>query len=398
MKQRTTVKLYYTCKTPQGTWKRFPAAIGRNGKIRPRYAQVEAAQVCYPEGHYVLRHSEERRTIWTNAGEDAAHAQAKQLHLSKMLVAQDAAEDAGTGLVDTPGMVSLKSKASEFHARQIARGKKRAAVQFKQAFEEFLTVVRVPNADQLTEAHILRWYAALRAKNDDRTIYNKHVSVFGFLTWAGVNTKKLAERAPAYTQKAVEVYRPEELAQFFCHLTIPYHRIVFEVLLKTGLRMQEAMYLEWHQIDFARGTLTVRERNGDGFEIKDRAERTLPIPSDLIAHLKKWKEDHSGKLVLGTQNETPNWKWLPLLKRLVRQAGLNCGHCRGCQEHNECKHWYLHKFRATYTTFLLRSGIDPRTVMQYTGHADMATIMRYLSPAELPDTQKKINSIAWTTE
>jgi hypothetical protein len=33
--------------------------------------------------------------------------------------------------------------------------------------------------------------------------------------------------------------------------------------------------------------------------------------------------------------------------------------------------------------------------MQYTGHSDMATVMRYLNPAELPDTQKKINSIAW---
>jgi hypothetical protein len=36
--------------------------------------------------------------------------------------------------------------------------------------------------------------------------------------------------------------------------------------------------------------------------------------------------------------------------------------------------------------------------MQYTGHADMATVMRYLLPAELPDTQTKINSIDWATE
>ena len=47
-------------------------------------------------------------------------------------------------------------------------------------------------------------------------------------------------------------------------------------------------------------------------------------------------------------------------------------------------------------TFLLRSGLDPRTVMKYTGHADLATIMRYLAPAELSETQEKINSIAWS--
>jgi integrase len=65
--------------------------------------------------------------------------------------------------------------------------------------------------------------------------------------------------------------------------------MVFEVLLKTGFRMQEAMYLEWHNFNFDRGTLTVRERNAEGFEIKDRAESTLPIPADLIEHLREWK-------------------------------------------------------------------------------------------------------------
>jgi integrase len=79
----------------------------------------------------------------------------------------------------------------------------------------------------------------------------------------------------------------------------------------------------------------------------------------------------------------------------VSQAGLNCGHCVGCKEQNECERWYLHKFRATYTTNLLRSGVDARTVMKYTGHEDLATVMRYLSPAELPETQQKINAIDW---
>jgi integrase len=159
--------------------------------------------------------------------------------------------------------------------------------------------------------------------------------------------------------------------------------------------MQEAMFLEWHQIDFKNGTITVKEHSEDGFDIKDRAERVLPIPSSLVKHLEAWKLEHGGKLVLGTINDTPNWKWLPLLKRLVKNAGLNCGHCVGCREQGECQRWFLHKFRATYTTSLLRAGIDVRTTMRYTGHSDLATVMRYLLPAELPDTQKKINSIAW---
>jgi hypothetical protein len=113
---------------------------------------------------------------------------------------------------------------------------------------------------------------ALRAKkNADRTIYNKHVSVFGFLSRAGIDTKTLVQKAPAFTEKAVEVYKADELKKFFASLTDRYHRIVFGVHLQASLRMQEDMHLQWHQIDFAAATLTVRERNEDGFEIKDRA-------------------------------------------------------------------------------------------------------------------------------
>src|SRR6185437_14826311 len=183
---------------------------------------------------------------------------------------------------------------------------------------------------------------------------------------------------------------------FFDSLTKPYHRIVFEVLVKTGLRKQEAMFLEWHDINFNRGVMSVKEKDDEGFVIKDRAERTVPIPDDLLEHLKRWKEVHGGRFVLGTMNDTPNWKWLDLLKRLARKAKLNCGHCQGCREQNECERWKLHKFRATYTTNLLRElKGDVRTVMAYTGHDDLETIMRYLAPAENEATREKINSIAW---
>jgi hypothetical protein len=33
--------------------------------------------------------------------------------------------------------------------------------------------------------------------------------------------------------------------------------------------------------------------------------------------------------------------------------------------------------------------------MEYTGHEDLATFLRYLYPAELPDTQEKVNAIEW---
>lgn len=393
---RQTVSLHYYCRTPQG-WRRYPAAVGRNGKIRPHYAQVGKAQIQYEQGHYELRLTQDGKRVWQNVGEDAGIALAQREITTKRFKAKAAASDAGLKIEDAQQRPRLADKAKAFRERQETRGKAESVITFDNVIAEFRTVAKVTYLDELTEDIIIRWYAALRKRgNSDRTINNKHTSLFGFLRWAGVNTKNLAERSPKYTEKAVEVYSTEELKTFFSSLKRDYHRIVFETLLKTGMRMQEAMFLEWHEINFARGTITVTEKDDLGFVIKDRAGRTLPIPADLAEHLKQWKEKHGGRLVLGTSNDTPNWKWLPLLKRLVRQASLNCGYCQGCREQDECEHWYLHKFRATYTTSLLRAGIDTRTVMEYTGHANLATVLRYLSPAEGAETQNKINSIAWT--
>ena len=69
----------------------------------------------------------------------------------------------------------------------------------------------------------------------------------------------------------------------------------------------------------------------------------------------------------------------PLGRRTVRAAELDCGQCEGCKGTTECSRWYLHKFRATYTTTLLRNGVDARTVMAFTGHEDLATVSTLFS-------------------
>jgi integrase len=83
------------------------------------------------------------------------------------------------------------------------------------------------------------------------------------------------------------------------------------------------------------------------------------------------------------------------LKTAVRKAGMNCGQCGGCENTKECEHWYLHKFRATYITTLLRNGLDLRTVMKLSGHSDLESVMRYLRPAEGKEVQDKVNAIQW---
>ena len=94
------VALFWYCKTPSG-WRHLSAAVGRNGKLRPRYAQVGDEQILYPEGHYELRHYENRKAVWRNVGADAATALAEQLVAVKRLAVERAAANAGIELSRT---------------------------------------------------------------------------------------------------------------------------------------------------------------------------------------------------------------------------------------------------------------------------------------------------------
>ena len=172
--------------------------------------------------------------------------------------------------------------------------------------------------------------------------------------------------------------------------------VVLDVLRMAGLREQEAVHLQWQDVDFKRGMLLVRSKPKMGFTIKDKEERDVPMPDALVDVLKKWKAERpKTELVLGTRGDKPNRKWLRALKRLARRAKLNCGRCDPCKERQECAHWTLHSFRWSYATRLAQNGVDVRTIMGLMGHSDIQTTLRYLAPMEAKAAQTLVNRVNW---
>jgi site-specific recombinase XerD len=51
---------------------------------------------------------------------------------------------------------------------------------------------------------------------------------------------------------------------------------------------------------------------------------------------------------------------------------------------------FLHKFRSTYCTQLLRKGVDVRTVQVLMGHEDLETTIKYLRAIEAEDKQLQV--------
>ena len=140
------------------------------------------------------------------------------------------------------------------------------------------------------------------------------------------------------------------------------------------MREKEAVHVEWTDISWTRKTIRVASKPAYAHRVKDAEEREMPLKDGLLESLRAYREKYpSSRLIFGTgggQTDAPDRHLLRRLKLLVERAGLNCGNCNSCLNREECASWYLHCFRSTYATTLLRSGVDLRTVQAMMGHSE----------------------------
>lgn len=351
----------------------------------------------FGQGRYELRMFEGSKLVYVPAGEMAAEAQAARDRMERKLLVKESAKAVGILIPkDEVGRVSLAVKAREYVRDAEQRGALVAAEVGRLVSAEFLRIVKKSYVDEVRREDLFDFHAALRKRGcADRTVANKHARVTSFLRFAGVD-RNILPPVPRYDERLPTVYTREQIASILAAAD-PYMHLVIGFALKCGLRDQEIVHLEWADIHRSDRVLRVSSKPRYDFRVKDSEERDIPVADDLLEELEIWQSQHSNsKLLFSTKRGSPNHKLLRLLKQLAKRAELNCGQCEGCGSPlRQCQEWTLHKFRRTYCTTLLRSGLDLRTVQAYMGHADLASTMRYLRPASGAEAQARINAIQW---
>ena len=392
------VTLVRKCKTPNG-WRRYPVVMAANGKVRPDAVIADGKEATFPNGHYELRFYVGSKVAYERIAGNATEALAALKLAQKRSNAVAMASDAGVRVVEEAGRRMLRAEYKRFIQAAKDRGSKEAAEVYALALEEFLAGCPKVFVDELAKEDVTRFHVALKARGmAARTVHNRHMSVRAFIIALGLDPKALAGKAPRFDKTLPEIFEPGDLAAFFESLDTIYNRLFFTLLLKTGLREREAMHLEWSDISFAHRTLKVRSKPQHKHFIKDAEERELPLSDDLVAALESYRADNDHRLIFGRRGglvDAPDGHLLRRCKSLAHKAALNCNQCDTCEKRKECERWFLHKFRATYCTTLLRSGLDLRTVQSLMGHADLASTMRYLRPAGSSEIQGKVNAVTW---
>jgi integrase len=392
-----SVTLVRKVKTPEG-WRRYPVVMSANGKVKPNACLVADKEVVFRTGHYELRSYLGTKAVYERIEGTATDAFVALKAAQKKSAVLALADDAGVQVVPDQKRKSLRDEFPKFIQAARDRGSEEAAETYTRSVSEFLDGCTKVYVDEVVREDVTKFHVLMKKRGmAARTIHNAHMNLRAFLLYLGLDANTVAGKAPRYDKTLPDIYDPKELAQFFGAIDTEYDRVFFSLLLKTGLREREAMHLEWSDISFGLKTLHVKSKPLYGHRIKDAEERELTIPDDLLAALEAYRKD-GHKLVFGKRGgliDSPDGHLLRRLKRIAKKHKLSCGHCDGCSSKAECEKWFLHKFRATYCTTLLRSGLDLRTVQRLMGHSDLASTMRYLRPAGTSEVQDKVNAVAW---
>jgi len=147
------------------------------------------------------------------------------------------------------------------------------------------------------------------------------------------------------------------------------NKVMFQLMLNTGLRVSEAVSLRWEDVNLTSGKVMVREGKG-------AKDRSLWVDEGQLDELGKWKERQVEKV-----GELPKWVFSTLrkgnagekltiqqvwktLKTYAEKAGVE-------------KDISPHTLRHTFATDLYRETGKIRLVQKALGHADLSTTMIY---------------------
>ena len=142
--------------------------------------------------------------------------------------------------------------------------------------------------------------------------------------------------------------------------------------LYSGLRIGELMALQWSDIDFAKGILTVSKSCHDGKNglIIDEpktvtSRRVIPLPKQLLPILKLWKKRSGSPFVVSSNGKpVPVRSYQRSFELLLKKLNIS--------------HKGFHSLRHTFATRAIECGMDVKTLSEILGHKNpTVTLNRY---------------------
>lgn len=156
---------------------------------------------------------------------------------------------------------------------------------------------------------------------------------------------------------------PKEIELIRLEIDNLFDLTLFELLYSSGIRVSEAVELNWENLEFDNRELTVVNGKGN----KDRVTKFSVKTAILLQRYREKREDNS------------EWVFQSQLKRRMSKESIE-RHIKNLgKDANLSIKVTPHRLRHSFATLCSEKGIDIHIIKQLLGHKDLKTTMKYIS-------------------
>lgn len=167
------------------------------------------------------------------------------------------------------------------------------------------------------------------------------------------------------------------------------------VCLYTGLRIGELLALEWKDVDFQKGMLTVSKSRHEGKDENGRyahivespktvsSRRCIPLPKQILCELRMLKRKSRSLYVISNgESSIPVRAYQRSFERLLKKLDI--------------PHKGFHALRHTFATRALECGMDVKMLSELLGHKDPAVTLRRYVHSLMEQKKEMMNKVGNT--
>ena len=167
------------------------------------------------------------------------------------------------------------------------------------------------------------------------------------------------------------------------------------VCLYTGLRIGELLGLEWKDVDFQKGVLTVSKSRHEGKDENGRyaqivespktvsSRRCIPLPKQILCELRLLKRKSRSVYVISNgERSIPVRSYQRSFERLLKKLDI--------------PHKGFHALRHTFATRALECGMDVKMLSELLGHKDPAVTLRRYVHSLMEQKKEMMNKVGNT--
>jgi len=179
------------------------------------------------------------------------------------------------------------------------------------------------------------------------------------------------------------VLKPEEEKRLF-EAAAPHLQSILSCGLATGMRYSEILGLKWENVDLVKRQIIIKAESS-----KSGRQRIVPINCSLHSMLLRLKQMNKGMSDYVFLYEDPKSRKFRHVTTVRRAFTAACKRAK-------IKNLHFHDLRHTVGTRLIESGVDPISVKNILGHANLKTTEIYLhsSIGQMMAAVEKLNGIA----